>query len=230
MLAVKSLLLAIFVAVLSACATSAQGERYRGRYTFGHEVRTFCPEINSQCYWLGPGTSAEVREQLNAIYEAKKPGLYKPVCVVIEGVIDRESPRDGFAADYDGLIDITAVQGACDDSSMLVPGDLNHRRWVLAERDGLSIGDDEAPVVLDFGERLFVEVTDGCQRLSGFAILRENLLILDQLDLNRSDCDDSDLATRVFAQQFEWRVALQHGDLELSRGATRLEFKRDDWR
>jgi hypothetical protein len=47
------------------------------------------------------------------LYQQKKTGLYKPVCMVVEGVIDRDTPRDGFAADYDGLITITLLEGDC---------------------------------------------------------------------------------------------------------------------
>lgn len=114
----KGFVLALLV-LLAACATAAQGERYRGDYTFGHEVNTFCPEIYSQCYWLGPRSRQDARTRLKRIYQEKKPGLYKPVCVVVDGVIDRDSPRSGFAADYDGLIDIESVHGTCADD----PGD-----------------------------------------------------------------------------------------------------------
>ena len=34
--------------------------------------------------------------------------------IVIEGIVDRDSARDGFAADYDGLITILALVGDCD--------------------------------------------------------------------------------------------------------------------
>lgn len=111
-----------------AFSAAAQGEPLRGDYTFGHEVNTFCPVTNSQCYWLGSKTSPAARDQLKQIYESKKPGLYQPVCVVVEGVVDRDSPRDGFASDYDGLIHIETVSGACDDQALITPGDLNHAR------------------------------------------------------------------------------------------------------
>ena len=111
----KQVVTAAILGLLAGCVTSAQGERLRGEYTFGHEVNVFCPEIDAQCYWLGPNSSQSARDQLKKIYRDKKPGLYKPVCVVVDGVIDRDSPRDGFAADYDGLIDVTSVYGACDD-------------------------------------------------------------------------------------------------------------------
>ena len=104
----------LLLLLLSAgCSAATESQRYRGDYTFGHEVNTFCPQINSQCYWLGPDTSQAVREQLKALYQQEKTGLYKPVCMVVEGVIDQDTPRDGFAADYDGLITITALEGDC---------------------------------------------------------------------------------------------------------------------
>jgi heat shock protein HslJ len=224
-------LLALVLSVLLVgCVTSAQGERYRGEYTYGHEVNVFCPEINSQCYWLGPNSSQDAREQLKQIYRDKKPGLYKPVCVVIDGVIDRDSTRNGFAADYDGLIDIESVQGACDETSAITPGDLNHRRWVLAVRNGIPVDATEPPVVLDFGERLFVEIADGCQRFSGFASISGDRILFHGLDFDRADCSAGDLSTRVFADRFEWRVTFDNDGLSLSDDDTRLAFKRDDWR
>ena len=103
--------------VLAAANACAELEKLRGDYTLGHEVNSFCPQTGGECFWLGPGSSQAARERLKQIYEQKKPGLYKPVCVVVEAVIDRDSPRQGFASDYDGLIDIVDVQGACDGDS-----------------------------------------------------------------------------------------------------------------
>ena len=158
---VKYIFVTISLVLLIGCSTNAASERLRGAYTYGHEVNVFCPEINSQCYWLGPNSNQAAREQLKQIYHDKKPGLYKPVCVVIDGSIDRESTRDGFAADYDGLIDIESVQGACDEINAITPGDLNHRRWVLAARNGVPVDAAEPSLVLDFGERLFVAGRNG---------------------------------------------------------------------
>ena len=220
----------MLLAVLAGCVTNAQGERLRGEYTFGHEVNVFCPAINTQCYWLGPNSSQAAREQLKRIYGEKKPGLYKPICVVVDATIDRDSPRDGFAADYDGLIDITAVHGACEDSAAITPGDLNHRRWVLAERDGSPVDSAQAPVVLDFGERLFVEGRDGCLRFSGFAAIDGERIVFDGLDFDRSACSAGDLAASLFAERPRWRVAFAADGLLLRAGDTRLAFERDDWR
>jgi hypothetical protein len=83
---IKNRLFAVSMALLSGCAAQAGGERLRGDYTYGHEVNVFCPAINSQCYWLGPNSSQSARAKLKQIYEDGKPGLYEPVCVVVEGV------------------------------------------------------------------------------------------------------------------------------------------------
>ena len=59
--------------LLMAFLAQAGSEPLRGAYTFGHEVNSFCPEKNSQCYWLGPNSSPDARAQLRQIYEDKKP-------------------------------------------------------------------------------------------------------------------------------------------------------------
>ena len=99
---------------LAAVNAGADFEKLRGDYTLGHEVNIFCPQSGSECFWLGPNSAQAARERLKRIYEERKPGLYKPVCVVVDAVIDRDTPRQGFAADYDGLVDIVEVHGACD--------------------------------------------------------------------------------------------------------------------
>lgn len=226
----KFLLPVIWLGIVASCASSAQGERYRGDYTLGHEVNSFCPEISSECYWLGPNSAQVARERLKTIYRNRQPGRYKPVCVVVDGVIDRDSPRDGFAADYDGLIDIHAVPGACNGGTVIVPGDLNHRRWVLTERNGTSVDASLDPVVLDFGERLFVEGRDGCQRFSGFVVLNDNQLSLDGVDFDRSSCAAGELAACLFVNRLEWQLTFSDEGLVLQDVRTRLDFRRDDWR
>jgi hypothetical protein len=44
----------------ASCSPATESQRYRGDYTFGHEVNIFCPQINTQCYWLAPDTSQAV--------------------------------------------------------------------------------------------------------------------------------------------------------------------------
>ena len=145
-------LIVLLPGLIAGCAALAGGERYRGNYTFGHEVNRFCPEVGTECYWLGPNSNQSAREQLKQMYRDRTLGLYQPVCVVVEGVIDRETPRDGFAADYDGLINIVTIVGDCDSGVLIVPRDLDHRRWVLATRKGVPVDTGEPPSVLDFGE------------------------------------------------------------------------------
>ena len=225
------LLLLLLSAGCSASTTNTESQRYRGDYTYGHEVNTFCPAINSQCYWLGPDTSQVLRDQLKALYEQKKPGLYEPVCIIVEGFIDRGTPRDGFAADYDGLITITALEGDCDDSAAITPGDLNHRRWVLAAIDDRAVDAADPIAVLDFGERLFVEGRDGCQRFSGFAELHGNQIAFRKVEFDRSGCATGIPEAALFSEQISWQVALRdRGGLILRNADTSLDFRRDDWR
>jgi len=203
----------------------------RGDYTFGHEVNSFCPEINSQCYWLGPGTSQAVREQLKVLYEAQNPGLYKPVCIVIDGAIERDSPRSGFAADYDGLIDIGALLGDCSSDAQLVPGDLNHRRWVLFAIDGRTVDAADPPVVIDFGERLFVELSEGCRKLSGFVELDGNQINFNRLENVQMDCGTKPSVEPLFMQLLTWQVTFAGPDtLLLDNSRAKLTFKKYDWR
>ena len=218
------------VVAFLAFSAAAQAESLRGDYTFGHEVNTFCPAKNTQCYWLGAKTGPAARNQLKQIYEGKKPGLYKPVCVVVEAVIDRDSPRDGFAADYDGLIHIESVSGTCADQALITPGDLNHRRWVLRARNGEPVDPEKPPVVLDFGERLFVEGRDGCQRFQGFSLLEGDELVLDGLDFDRSGCSPEGVAASLLAHWPRWRIAYVDRNLVLQNGDTSLAFERNDWR
>jgi hypothetical protein len=222
----------LLLLLLSAgCSTGNESQRYRGDYTFGHEVSIFCPQINAQCYWLGPDTSQAVRAELKTLYEEIKPGLYKPVCVVIEGKIDRDTARNGFAADYDGLINITRLHGDCDASAVVTPGDLNHHRWFLVEHNGVAIDVKLDLVVLDFGERLFVEVSEACRKLSGFAELDDNRIAFARLEAKQSDCDTSPTVEPLFTQQDFWQVSLVGREiLLLKNGRTRLGFKKHDWR
>ena len=221
----------LLLLLAAGCNTDTESLRYRGDYTFGHEVNTFCPQINSQCYWLSADTSQAVREQLKSLYQKKTPGLYKPVCIVVEGIIDRSTPRSGFAADYDGLITITTLEGDCDSSTAIMPGDLNHHRWVLVEHDGIAIDAKFLPVVLDFGERLFVEVSEACRKLSGLAELDDNRITFARLEAMQLNCDTSPAVEPLFTQQGSWQVSLVGREvLLLKNNHARLGFKKHDWR
>lgn len=228
----KPLLLLLLLANAMGCHTNADSQRYRGAYTLGHEVNTFCPDINSQCYWLSPDTGEKVRDQLRQIYQHKSPGLYKPVCVIIEGDIDRESERTGFALDMDGLINIRRVYGDCDTSRQVTQGDLQHHRWLLTAVDNNPVNKERWPVlpVLDFGEHLFVEGGDGCRQFSGFAKLSGDQIIFSELEFNNDRCE-SGHTTGVFSITGAWTVAVDESRYLILKNTTSvLRFKRDDWR
>lgn len=229
----KPLLLLLMLVNAVACTSVADSQRYRGNYTLGHEVNTFCPEINSHCYWLSPDTDKKIRNQLKHIYQEKSPGLYKPVCVVVTGEIDRESKRMGFAVDTDGLLTITQVFGDCDSSKVVTQGDLQHHRWVLITIDNKPINNKDWPVlpVLDFGERLFVEGGDGCQQFIGFAKLSGDQIAFDEFGFNKNQCETDHSPRRLFSIAGVWRVSITETQyLILEKTESTLMFKRDDWR
>jgi len=229
----RKLLLLLILVNTVGCASPAVSQRYRGDYTLGHEVNTFCPEINSQCYWLSPDTDKRYRNQLKQIYQEKSPGLYKPVCVIITGEIDKDSTRVGFAVDTDGLITITRVYGDCDSSRVVTQGDLQHHRWVLITVDNKSINKKDWPVlpVLDFGERMFIEGGDGCQQFNGFAKLIGDQIDFSELEINKNQCGADRSPLKLFSIAGAWRIGIKESQyLTLENTESTLLFKRDDWR
>lgn len=185
--------------------------RYRGKYTFSHEVNIFCPEINSQCYWISPVTSVQIRQQLKQLSENIAVEPYQSVCVVLQGEIDREAKRNGFAADYDGLIEVYQIFGLCDQTDIVTQGDLKHHRWVLESINGINI---ELPkqssnpfnsdsngqslsagsniLYLEFGEQMTVFASMVCNMLAGKAVLRENYISFNISHSNTRDCSSQD--------------------------------------
>ena len=93
--------------------------RYQGLYTLGHEVNTFCPVINSQCYWLSPDTLPLQRQKLKQLVEENTSKPYEAICVVVEGKINQDPEAKnsiGFAVNYAGLFTITMIYGLCTNS------------------------------------------------------------------------------------------------------------------
>jgi hypothetical protein len=96
--------------------------------------------------------------------------------VVLSGRIDRETKSDGFAADYNGLIEVDKIFGLCSQVNIVTQGDLQHHRWVLENIKGVNIALAETgnqAFDLDFGEQMFVVLNTGCHKISGQAKLRE---------------------------------------------------------
>lgn len=229
----KLLLLLLMSINTVACNSSASSQRYRGDYTLGHEVNTFCPQINSQCYWLSSDTDDQVRNQLRQIYQHESPGLYKPVCLIVTAEIDTKSIRTGFAADMDGLVTIRQVHGDCVSSPVVTQGDLQHHRWVLIKADNKSIYSKAWPVlpVLDFGERLFVEGGDGCQQFNGFARLTGDQIVFDGFEFNSKRCESGRSPPGLFSITGAWNVSIKETQyLILQNTESTLMFKLDDWR
>lgn len=228
--------LTVLLALLAGAAhTNADtaGQRYRGAYTLGHEVNVFCPDINSQCYWIGPNTRQAVRDDLHRIYRQGSTGLYEPVCVLVSGVIDRQSQRFGFAADTDGLITVDRVYGDCESATIVTHGDLQHHRWVLDAVDGSAVNAHDWPVLpeLDFGERLFVGGGNGCRQFSGFSRLAGDRIVFDGFKYGVNRCESGRDPQGLFAIAGAWQVHIEGRQyLMLEKSGVVLKFRLDDWR
>lgn len=204
--------------------------RYRGDYTRGHEVNTFCPQLSSRCYWVTGDTPDDVVDALAAVAERSGPEPYAKSCIVVTAEVDSESPRQGFAADYDGLIRIDQVHGDCDQVAFITQGDIAHRRWVatLPERFRTAL-----TPTLDFGQRIdrgvFVEGNDGCHEFNAVVLLRDTLVEFSELELGRSQC----LGTTeepVFDPREPGSLVLRGSNrLQLTTSGVIVQFDLQDW-
>ena len=202
----------LFLNVAFPAWTSDHTLRYRGQYSFGHEVNIFCPEINSQCYWLSPDTSQQQRQQLKQLVEENTDKAYETICVVVEGQINRDPDAKqaiGFAAEYDGLFTVSGLYGLCGQAKVVTQGDLQHHRWVLESINGNKIGaaqlDGKIPE-LEIGEQMMASGHLGCNRFQGKAALREDRFIIDPVASTRMFCETEQndielLLLQVFAQE-----------------------------
>ena len=248
-------LILISGSVIPAYAEGDQVLRYRGQYTYAHEVNTFCPKINSQCYWLDPQTPAQIRQQLKQLSEKLTSRPYEAICLVLQGQIDRETKSDGFAADYDGLIRVSRVFGLCDKTDIVTQGDLQHHRWILESINGENInlpkqssnlpdtnlnGQVPASVStgsnvldLDFGEQMTVAAKTGCNILSSRAVLRENQIIFTMRHSSTLKCSAKDqtvnlLLNKVFNSEPKITID-SNKNLILEGGDTLLKYQLKDW-
>jgi heat shock protein HslJ len=208
--------------------------RYRGEYTRGHEVEIFCPAINAQCYWLSPQTDPAVRLELRELASVPDAEPYTPVCVVIEGRIDRTTVRTGFAEDYDGLVSITEIFGRCEDTVIVTQGDLQHHRWLLERIDGTAIDLDDRLPELEFGERMTVSGNLGCKRFSATTALRDAHLVFSDIRPESRYCETE--RTELESIMFKVLVAEpvvsidKERNLLLSRDGIELLFRLEDWK
>lgn len=211
-------------------------QRYRGDYTRGHEVNSFCPAKNSRCYWVAPATDPEILGELEQLANDRTTRPYESVCLVIDALIDTESARVGFAADYDGLIEVARVYGTCDDTTVFTHGDLQHHRWVLESIDGKTItpsGPDYRVPELDFGERMHVAGNTGCNGFTGTAVLQDTFFRIDSMVTTNRVCTPEEVRLEltmrtVLAAQPELVAADNHSLLMRAEGVE-LRFVQRDW-
>ena len=216
-----------------------QALRYRGQYTFGHEVNTFCPAINSQCYWLSPETAQQQRQLLKQLATNNTSKAYEAICIVVEGRINRDPEAKnsiGFAAEYDGLFTVNTIFGLCSKTSIVTHGDLQHHRWILESINGNKIEaeklDNKIPEI-DFGEQMTVTGNTGCNRFSGQATLQGDQFVIGLMNSTMMFCTapQNDLE-RILKQVLgsESKITLDDkNNLVLETGDTRLEYRLKDW-
>jgi heat shock protein HslJ len=227
-----------FILIMPACA-SEQITRYRGQYSFGHEVNSFCPEINSQCYWLSPDTAQQQRKQLKQLVEENTDKPYEAICVVVEGQINRDPAAKaeiGFAADYDGLFTVSRLYGLCNKPRVVTEGDLQHHRWVLESINGEKI---DAAILnnvipeLEIGEQMMASGNSGCNRFFGKAELRENRFIIEKAATTRMMCPPAqNEMERLFLQLLgqESTITIDTDrNLFLETDQTQFRFRIEDW-
>lgn len=208
--------------------------RYRGDYTIAHEVNSFCPQISSQCYWLSPETPHVVQQQLKALSTQFSAKPYEAICVVIEGRIDRDSEQKGFAKDYDGSMIIEGLYGECTKTNIVTHGDLQHHRWVLNTVNNVPVKLYQFNVLptLDFGEKMFLAVNDGCKQFNADAVLENKILKFQNIEMIKNTCvTGNKLSDSLALSEKLWVITIPEvGMLELRSDELVLNFKLNDWR
>ncbi len=82
-------------------------EVFSGHAVLGHEVRTFQVCGDDRVYWIR--AEPVILEELRDLSISLTAEPYEPIFIEIEGRLSSER-GDGFAADYDGLVFITAIR------------------------------------------------------------------------------------------------------------------------
>lgn len=97
------------------CLSCAPDATLRGRFYWGHEVRSFQPCGSNKAYWVraDENTLQPLRERAEKL-RAQQGEPYRPVYVEAVGEIDLNSTRDGFARNYDGLLNLRGVTRVSD--------------------------------------------------------------------------------------------------------------------
>jgi heat shock protein HslJ len=213
--------------------------RYRGQYTFGHEVNTFCPAVNSQCYWLSPDTDQQQRQLLKQLAVENTSKAYQAICVVVEGKINRDPEAKnsiGFAVEYDGLFTVNHIFGLCSKTSIVTHGDLQHHRWILESINGIKIEaeklDNRIPEI-DFGEQMTLTGNTGCITFSAQATLQGDKMVIRSMKSTMMFCAPQQNELELKLLQVlgsESKITIDDKkNLILEADDTRLEFRLKDW-
>ena len=98
----------------SASAPQAAVVAVRGIYTWGNEVETLSPCNSDKTYWLEGSEALLAPLQELALKKADAANeAYQPIYVEVQ-VRHAGRATDGFAVDYDGVMQLQAVQSASD--------------------------------------------------------------------------------------------------------------------
>ena len=235
----RALILLILLATTSITFADEQPLRYRGHYTLGHEVNTFCPVINSQCYWISPETTRQQRQQLKQLVDNNTGKAYQSICIVVKGKINRDPEAKngiGFAASYDGLFTVNSIFGLCDKTSIVTQGDLQHHRWILESINGNNIEAEKSSIKLpeiDFGEQMTVTGNTGCNRFSGRAILHNDQFVIGSMTSTMMSCSASQNKMELKLRQIlgsESTITIDDKkNLILETELKRLVYRLSDW-
>ena len=252
MILIRLIVFLLLLTFIPSVFAQGQSLRYRGQYTLGHEVNSFCPAINSQCYWLSPDTEQQARQQLkqlvdDSLFQEKSAKPYESICIVVEGKINRDPAMKnsiGFAAGYDGLFTVNKVFDLCNNTTIVTQGDLQHHRWVLEQINLNSIDIDllgKNIIDLDFGENMTVSGHSGCHKFSGRAVLNGAYFIIEDIVIN----DLHSAATPCSAEQNEiefqlWQILDSEITISIedkkylllnndNTGKTLLRYRLRDW-
>ena len=95
------------ITALAACVgTQGAADPVAGCYVFGHEVNVFKPAGTDSAFWVTG--SQDVLQQLRTTHDSLTSRPYE---AIFARVIAQPSSRtpDGFAQDYDGLLEVRRV-------------------------------------------------------------------------------------------------------------------------
>ena len=102
----RRIAVALAIAVSVTASASDFDDVFSGRYYWGAEVNSFHPCGEATSYWVS--ASSWVQAPLIELVKTQAKEPYQPVFVKFRGHL-LDEVRDGFAADYDGLIRISEI-------------------------------------------------------------------------------------------------------------------------